>query len=344
LPDREYSIKLSEKDVVTLKLQKIIPKSYDERMGFRGLTKSDLTGMSKVVIMNMEGNIENTWRSQKIHISELDRIKEYCLVIRFEDEKGNHYPVGLSPLDDDVSSDTTLLDEQIYLNAEIIRDRLGRLRYTRVTFLDRGNGYPLDKILPAANKLIDAYRVVSDEYWLNRINEDDILFTSQMDSDRQSAGFSYKGIIKAKEDINDEALKLLTTLISKTDPIPSFHLLLLDAKKALDERNHALAIIYSITALESLVRVYCKEIAVHKGLSNEKFENFQLSTLVTVILRMALSKDKLSDTLIKDFVAANKLRNKIIHNASLEVSRSDSLKTFETVLQFIAVLHKHAPM
>jgi hypothetical protein len=73
--------------------------------------------------------------------------------------------------------DNTPTGEMIYLNAEIDKDRLGRLRYTRVTILsdrDESKG----RAITAINKLVDAYRILSQEYWLNRINERDILLTS----------------------------------------------------------------------------------------------------------------------------------------------------------------------
>jgi hypothetical protein len=69
-------------------------------------------------------------------------------------------------------------------------------------------------------------------------------------------------MIKAKPDISDEELKSLTTLITEPNSIPTFRLLLLDARKALDETSHALAIIYSITALESVARQYFERIAI----------------------------------------------------------------------------------
>jgi hypothetical protein len=209
-------------------------------------------------------------------------------------------------MDDGLFDESPLMHEQIYLNAEIERDRLGRLRYTRVLFLNEGDEYPLDKILRAMNKLIDVYRVISDEYWLNRINEDDILFTSQTNSEGDSGGFVYGGMIKAKPDINDEKLKLLTTLLTRTNSIPTSHFLLLDAKKALDERDHALAIIYSITALESVTKQYFERMALSKGLSRKMFQNTRLFTLVTVLMRLILSKDKLPDTLFEDFKKANR--------------------------------------
>jgi hypothetical protein len=33
IPDGEYVVKLSENNTVTLRLTKIVPKAYDERMG-----------------------------------------------------------------------------------------------------------------------------------------------------------------------------------------------------------------------------------------------------------------------------------------------------------------------
>jgi hypothetical protein len=50
-----------------------------------------------------------------VSVNELNSIKEYSLVVRFEDENGNQYPVGSSPLD---NNDTSLIHEQVFLDAE----------------------------------------------------------------------------------------------------------------------------------------------------------------------------------------------------------------------------------
>jgi hypothetical protein len=340
LPDREYSIQLSDNEIVTLRLQKIVPKNYDERMGFRGLIKSDLRGMSRVVLLNAELGIHENYVPRIINVNELDRIMDFCLVTRFEDDNGGQYPPGSSPFDNNLSSDTIPPLEQIYLNGEIEKDRLGRLRYTRVTYLNSGDSYPLDKILPTVNKLLDNYRLVSGEYWLNRVYEDDILSTAQWNQDSKSGGSSHRGIVKIKPDIDDDKQKELEDLISITESIPTFHLLLLDAAKAIGERNYSLAIIYSITALESVVKQFCEKSATQKGLSGKTFEKTSLYTLVTVELRAMLTKEELPDTLIEDFKRANQTRNEIIHKAALEVDRGESEKAFETVLQLIEILMK----
>jgi hypothetical protein len=173
-------------------------------MGSRGLINSDLNGISKVALMNVEPDIDGNYKRQLINVNELNGIRDFCFVTRFEDNEGGQYPPGSSPFDNNLSSDTIPPLEQICLNGEVEKDRFGRLRYTRVTYLDSGDGYPLDKILPTINKLIDSYRLVSGENWLNRVYENDILSTAQWDPSSRSGGSSYRGIVKSKPDIDDE--------------------------------------------------------------------------------------------------------------------------------------------
>jgi hypothetical protein len=126
--------------------------------------------------------------------------------------------------------------------------------------------------------------------------------------------------------------------MSRNDSVPTFHLLFLDAKKALYERNYSLSIVYGITALESVARQYVEKVCTQKGLSKKTFENIGLSTLVTAILRMIMDKDELPDRLVQNFKEANRKRNEIIHQAALDVERSEALKAFETIRQLIEVL------
>jgi hypothetical protein len=289
--------------------------------------------------MNMEPSIDGTYQHKLVNMEELAGITDFCYVVHFEDNEGSQYPPGSSPrivLSDEISPPA-----QIYLNGEIEKDKLGRLRYTGITYLTDGEVYPLDKILPAVNKLIDCYRLVSDEYWLDRVIEEDIISTSNIDSRTRSGGFTYRPVIKAKPDIDEEKLRAINDLIGGNRSIPTFQLLLLDARKALDEGNYALSIIYGITALESVVKQYLEKIATQRGLSKKTFGNMGLSTLVTVILRMTLDKMELPDQLINGFKEANKKRNDIIHQAALDTDRNDAVKSLESVNQLVELLAKY---
>jgi hypothetical protein len=173
---------------------------------------------------------------------------------------------------------------------------------------------------------------------LDRVLEEDIISTSNIDPEMKSGGFSYRAVVKAKPDVEEGKLRLLKDLILENQSIPTFQLLLLDAKKALDERNYSISIVYGITALESIVRQYFDKVAAIRGFSKKAAMNIGLSSLVTVLLRMTLDKDKLSDRLIHEFKEANNKRNEIIHRAEMNVDRGEAIRAFNTVRQLIEIL------
>jgi hypothetical protein len=298
VPDGEYVVKLSQNDAVALRLKKIVPKSYDERMGYRGIVDSDLHNICEVGISSMEQNGEQAKnRSCIVEPEDLSEIGEFCHVIYVKDKNGKMKIAG-SPLPAGCSShENFLTDKAICLNAEIKKDRLGRLRYARVEITS--SDYPFPKVLLAVNKLIDAYRIVSKEYWLGRISEQVILFTTETALDGSSVGAAHMGIAKAQPDVSREHIGKLVELITSTYSVSTSDLLMLDAQKALDEENNALGVVYSITALESVAKQYVRKMAKDKGWSEKKFGKLNLATLVNVVLRIVFSKNELSDDLMK---------------------------------------------
>jgi hypothetical protein len=94
-------------------------------------------------------------------------------------------------------------------------------------------------------------------------------------------------------------------------------------------------VVYSITALESAVKQYVRKIAEEKGWSEEKFVKLNLATLVNVVLRIVFNKHELSDGLMKDFVSANNLRNRIVHEATISVQKEEANKAFNTAQELI---------
>jgi hypothetical protein len=331
IPDGEYDIKLTDDSVVKLKFQTIIPKKYDERIGYRCLTRYDLTNnVSKVVIHNLESINKDGFRNIPINVNEIWNVQEFSRISHFIDNNGKAVSPGFE--------DNIPTGEMIYLNAEIDKDRLGRLRYTRVTILsdrDESKG----SAITAINKLVDAYRIVSEEYWLNRINEHDILFTSTQSGG--DFGFSYKGATKIRPSLDQEKVNLLRDLLSNNEPLPTFHLLLLDAKKALDEENYSLAVIYSITSLESVVKQFIDKFSKQQrleGHSSRNLKRLSISNMVTVGLRLILNKEEFPDKMIEDFTTANGLRNDIIHESKMEVVKEAAVKAFNTVSKIESII------
>jgi hypothetical protein len=52
--------------------------------------------------------MEEYFDTRIIDVDKIYQVKEHSLVVRFEDEKGNHYHVGLSPLNGDRFTETPL--------------------------------------------------------------------------------------------------------------------------------------------------------------------------------------------------------------------------------------------
>jgi hypothetical protein len=89
VPDGEYLVKLSQNDAVALRLKKIVPKSYDERMGYRGIVDSDLHDICEVGLFSMEQNGEQAKnRSRIVEPKDLPEIGEFCHVIYVKDKNG----------------------------------------------------------------------------------------------------------------------------------------------------------------------------------------------------------------------------------------------------------------
>jgi hypothetical protein len=151
LPDDEYDIKLADGSVVKLKFETIIPKRYDERTGYRCLTENDLTNVSEVVIHSQEfaSTSSDGITNKVVSVNDIWNVGEFCRITFFRDKNGKTIDPGFK--------NDSPTGEIIYLNAEIDKDRLGRLRYTRVTILSEDDERQ-GRAIAAINKLVDAYR------------------------------------------------------------------------------------------------------------------------------------------------------------------------------------------
>jgi hypothetical protein len=296
IPDGEYHVEVPEGGKITLRLEKRIPKSYDERTGYRGLSEHDLKGVHKLHIVNQESKFEDA-RYKVIYATEIRQVREFCEVVSFEDENGNTWFPDIA--DNSPGNEPKFTGLKIFLNSEIIRDRFGRLRYSRVSLISDSLEASKARIISAVNKFIDAYRIASNAYWLFHIREDDILFVIS------ESDFSFEGMGKVKPDISGLDLDHLELLLLDKEPPSTFYLLFLDAQNAVFEENYSLAIIYAITSVESLVRMYIERLVDENSLphkTSKRLQNMSLFQLVTVVLRLVLTRDDLSDELIEEFI------------------------------------------
>ncbi|GEM_PF-3649727 len=319
LPDGNYEVKTENGEILALKLQKTIPKTYDERIGLRGLMESDLKNIWKIKVMLLEDNINGN-RINEIAVQDIPKIKEYCVVRVFVKQDGTEF-------------DTS---DNILLNAEIPNDRLGRFRYTKVTLTsDTGNNI-IERAFAAINKLIDCYRLASGEYWIHRIKKSDLaVFQANAGTN------SPHPTIKFQADLHGEDLTRFKTSLLRDSPQDTFYNLFMDAQSALEEENYPLAVIYSVTSIESITKLFLNVTASRYELSKNSIDRLlqmHLSELFTVVLRLILTPSDLPDTIITEVSKTNTLRNKIIHEAKFNVSRTEAQQAVNSASRLIGIL------
>lgn len=361
LPDGDYQVRMDDGEVDTIHLKKIIPKIFDERLPYRGFRKGELD------------NIKDLWiDGKKIAAEELANYSDFGKVTKYIDKQEKETIPQIS--DDDVSiSEPELLNKaaklklskidgkidewedeyttgehyhgrQLVVNAEVKKDSFGRFRYSKVY-------YTSPKILPikdrftraisAVNRLIDIYRVETSDYWITSITENDIfIYKNVSDTDTQM-GYSMKGFTRVKKDKEAETVDQIKNQLMNPVPEHPFMMLILDAEKSVNDGKNYLSVIYSIIALESLVKVYILFYARIKGLG-EKAENDLSSQgiyfLVNTILKIFVKSSEFSEDLIKKVSEGISLRNKIIHKSKLDVSEQDARKVLGDVRTMARIL------
>lgn len=317
LPNGDYQVRISEGDIVTLRLVQKIPDSYDERLGMRGLLKSDLEGYEKAGVMNVENDCPGP-RAKDISVEEILEMKDALLIEYFRKDGKNFAP-----------------PTEIVMNQEIPHDPFGRFRYTKVTFISDNREDVMQRAAAAINKLVVSFRVNTDSFWITPIREKDLEVYEAAGEKR------FYGMIKFAPFADEEKVgQIRKDLMNDPGEMP-FHMLYLDAQNAYEQMNYTLSIIYSITSIESLVKTFLRMYSTrHKiqGVSKKGLLRSPIHNAVSVILRLIISKAELSDQMILDFIEANKIRNSVIHQARQDVSEPDAQKAIRTLEAFMAVL------
>lgn len=216
LPDDIYQVNLGENDIVTLKLSKVIPKTYDERLPFRGFLKGELENISRLKIFNPKSGFGG-W----IEKNQLNEIKDKIIVNEYETLDGVKIvpTVSNSTIDKDlnwdadiqqlaleelkkkgVDPDDEFFDDEIdirnifksgrrlILNCEINRDRYGRCRYTRIIY-ESSKLVHYEKEFPRAvraiNILVSLYRLSTNSHWITKVSQREFFTTKLLMSTNQ---------------------------------------------------------------------------------------------------------------------------------------------------------------
>lgn len=364
VPDGDYELKLDNDEIVTLNLTKVIPKVYDERIPWRGFLKGELEKINFLRIWNKKGNIE--WKT----VNELAQIKEMKCIIEYRTKDGKEiFPEStpsiieadvniaedfverektesvIEPMDienseciDRESIQNVQKGRTLVINAEVKKDPFGRFRYTKIRFTSakiRHFEEEFNAAIRAVNIFVTKYRRITQEYWIHKIREEDVfLYKSSEEGD---LCYATKGIVQVRPDHKSEIItSLCNSLVADEIDYPFFQFRL-DAKNALEQASFHLAVIYSIIALESLVKTFLFFYLRKDEAEAEKVLGGNLSYLVKVRLAAIFPTEKykeLTESIVNDI----RLRNVIIHEGELSVSREDSERVVQDVDSYFSFL------
>jgi len=326
LPDGDYPVKLAENDIVSFHLEKVIPKIFDERLPYRGFLDGELKNISKLWI-----------KGKQIDKSDLSKTKEFGVVTKYIDYKGKEIVPQL--VKNDVNFHETPLGymgRQVVVNTEVTKDSYGRFRYTKVIYTSK-NGQHLKKeyarALSALNQLLYIYRVETSDYWITNLAENDILVYKGVSTKSQAYSI--------KDDHDTKLVNEIKEALLNPKPEHPFMTLILDSKKSSYEQNFHLSIIYAITALESIVKLYVLFYAKKEKFGNKverKLMSLNLHLLITTILKMTVKSDQFTDEFIDKIVNSIRLRNKIIHESQLSVKEQDAKTAIKNVTTIARIL------
>jgi hypothetical protein len=165
LPDGDYQIRLDKDEVVTLNLTKVTPKIFDERIPCRSFLKGELENIDQLKIWD-----EKSGGGGWVSVDQLEHIEGKKVIIEYKTKDGKEIVPIVEPSiiekDVDISQDVYISPDKfaklfnldylgpeiinrmisdlryghatgrrLVVNAEVRKDRYGRIRYTKVRFI-----------------------------------------------------------------------------------------------------------------------------------------------------------------------------------------------------------------
>jgi hypothetical protein len=185
------------------------------------------------------------------------------------------------------------------------------------------------------------YRSITGDYWITKVREEDIFTYRGVEDNTFDFSTVAKGFTKIRSDHNKDIVdNLRKSLVAEEGPGFPFFDLFLDAQNAFEQANYDLAIIYSVTALESIVKTYL--VLYYRNESKEtsdKVLRMPLNNLVTVFLPL-IFRDENYNKFLKGITDAIGLRNKIIHESELGVSKNKSPEIMKDVAECMEFIRR----
>lgn len=372
LPDDDYKIKLADDDIVTVKLRKIIPKIFDERLPFRGLLKGELDNISSLKLYS-----PNRGGLGWIDKYKLSEYNEMLIVLEYKTLDGKVSPpqylqdiinkdvniqadiqdnIELNKsnirnsiedkeygLSDDYFTNSHTEGRKLILNCEVKKDRYGRCRYTRVGYTsNKGLHYEeeFDRAIRAVNLLIYCYRLQTSNYWITKISKKEVfsfknIHDSNFNYSMTESGYGQYAFDIGKNKVDEIREMLMVPTDKPFLPFTVFHLKM-DTLKALEEENYSLALIYMVTALESLIKIVLSYYYDETKMK-EVDETHSLSKLISEDLVDVFKNDEMKGLRKPVFDAIN-IRNDVIHRAKTDLTREETVRLLDGVEIFMKLL------
>jgi hypothetical protein len=239
-----------------------------------------------------------------------------------------------------------------YYNCELERDERGTFRFTEVSILIKQIEWHnsieyLDIAIEIINRLIDVYRYVTKEYHVRRITAKDIMAYSCSRSDKADFiyGYSASGIVPIREDFSETEHLEIKRLLKNNEQIPICDLMLLDAENFLELRDYRRTVIESIIAIEPWIEKFVEYKLAERRVSNIHIKDFlnvvTLAPQIKGLLKLLIEPEDLDYQLIDDLATINKIRNNIIHEGYINVSRSDAEKAINCTTKIISFIREN---
>jgi hypothetical protein len=129
LPDGNYQVKIDNDELVTIKLTKVIPKIFDERLPYRGFLKGELENIATLWTMNEKGPIG--W----MNVSDFGNLVDKVYITKYKTMDGKEVIPLIEPsiIEKDVDAYQGY-GRQLVINVEVKNDPIGRFRYTKVCY------------------------------------------------------------------------------------------------------------------------------------------------------------------------------------------------------------------
>ena len=317
LKDGDYLINQNSEEII-LFLKKESPDVFDTRVGFKPIIPSEIPDDET----KYSGRDENGKGFREITAREL-RNEEgaYCIE---------------NPL--------------LCRGYELKNDKKGYFRFTKATVTlslpkeERMNfPYIKKKALEVINRLIEVYRFITGDYYIERLTDSDIIYMYGNIGEMGENFWVHKNLIPFQPEKRLEEHEKIKKYLINNEQIPVEEELLLNAKDFLLKENYRMTIIESVTALEPTVEDFVKNKL--SSMKINKIGNFMnkvtLFPRVGVMLKLFIDPNQFKHTIIDEICSTINIRNKIVHKKKIRVEKGEAekaVKNIENLINFLATI------